>query len=82
MSMWGWVCVHSRQAHLCDSWLEADLAGEKHREPAKALVGKLQKVVSQGEWPLSTVQQDGVVDGGRARLEGREIIKNPLNDDC
>jgi hypothetical protein len=38
--------------------------------------------VSQGEWPLSSIQQDGVVDGGRARLEGREIIKYPFNDGC
>lgn len=61
----------------------ADLAREKFGEPAKrALVGKLQTAVSQGEWTLSSIQQDSVVDGGRTRLEGREIIKYPFNDGC
>lgn len=61
----------------------ADLARETFGEPAeRALVGKLQTVESQGEWTLSSIQQDSVVEGGRTRLEGREIIKYPFNDGC
>lgn len=61
----------------------ADLAREKFGESVKrALVGKLQTVVSQGAWTLLSIQQDGVIDGSRTRLEGRDIIKYPFNDGC
>lgn len=50
----------------------ADLAGGKCAKPAKAVVGKLQKGVSQGAWPLSSIEEHGIVDGGRQGKAGRQ----------
>lgn len=61
----------------------ADLAREEIWKARKGFCWKLlQKVVSQGEWPLSFTQRDGAVDGGRGRLEGREMITYPFSDGC